>query len=140
MNAHSNNSEDMMNNKVETSGSYPKRILLPSTVGIPSKNGASENRLRDPRIFWAPAISISGRNDRPLITPQYQRKQQFIAEKIEQVKLNKKVTTNVDLSHLTRLGSDKTRLPISFIPHKTIPSRKHLSVVQGNIIYHLEDG
>ncbi|CAF3845454.1 unnamed protein product [Adineta steineri] len=110
--------------------SSPGKILLPSTIGIPPRNGSPENRLRDPRILWAPAISISGKNDQPLITPQYQKKEQRIAEKSQQVKLNSKIATNADLSYLTRLGNDKTKLPISFLPHKINPSKRPLSITQ----------
>jgi hypothetical protein len=113
------------------------KILLPSTIGIPPRNGNTESRLRDPRIVWAPAISISGRNDQPLITPQYQKKEKRIAEKSEQVKLNPKIVTNDDLSHLTRLGNKKTKLPISFLPHNIIPSKKPLSIARGGTCYDL---
>jgi hypothetical protein len=113
----------------------PGKILLPSTIGIPPRNGSPESRLRDPRILWAPAISISGKTNQPLITPQYQKKEKRIAEKSEQVKLNPKIATNADLSHLTRLGNDKTKLPISFLPHKIIPSKTPLSMIQKGKIY-----
>ena len=106
------------------------KILLPSTIGIPSRGGSPESYVRDPRILWAPAISISGRTDQPLITPQYQKKEQRIAEKSEQVKLNPKIITNDQLTHLTRLGNDKTKIPISFLPHNIIPSRKPLTIEQ----------
>ncbi|CAF3724560.1 unnamed protein product [Rotaria sordida] len=129
-NTKSNNIKDKMNIKIHEMNPSPGNILLPSTIGIPSRNDRSESRLRDPRILWAPAISISGKIDQPLITPQYQKKQQRIAEKIEQIKLNPKIATNNDLSHLTRLGNDKTRLPISFLPHKIIPSKRPLSITQ----------
>ncbi len=111
------------------------KILFPSTIGIPSRYGSPENRLRDPRIVWAPAISISDKTDQPLITSQYQKKEQRIMEKSEQVKLNTKIADNTDLSHLTRLGNNKTKLSISFLPHKIIPSKRSLSIIQRGQIY-----
>ncbi|UJR24950.1 hypothetical protein I4U23_006314 [Adineta vaga] len=111
----------------------PGKILLPSTIGIPPTNGSPESRLRDLRIHWAPAISISGKTNQPLVTPQYERKEQRIAEKSEQVKFNPKIATNADLSYLTRNGSDRTKLPISFLPHKINPSKIPLSISQRSI-------
>ena len=102
----------------------PADILLPSTIGIPPRNSHLESHLRDPRILWAPSISISGKNDQPFITPQYQKKQQYITEQVQQVRFNSKIATNGEYSHLTRMGSVKTRLPISFLPHNTITSKK----------------
>ncbi|CAF3774540.1 unnamed protein product [Rotaria magnacalcarata] len=126
----SNHIKDKLNVKIEELNTSFGKILLPSTIGIPPGNGSSENRARDPRVLWAPAISISGKNDQPFITPQYQKKQRNIAEKSEQIKLNSKIATNTDLSHLTRVGNNKTRLPISFIPHNIIPPKKILSIMQ----------
>jgi hypothetical protein len=75
---------------------------------IPLRNDSPESCLRDPRMLWAPAISISGKNDQPLITPQYQKKEQRIAEH---------------------------KLPISFLPHKIISSKRLLSIIQRGKIY-----
>ncbi|CAF3351283.1 unnamed protein product [Rotaria sp. Silwood1] len=108
VNTKSNNIKDEVHIKIQEMNPSPGNILLPSTIGIPPRNGSPESRLRDPRILWAPAISISGKIDQPLITPQYQKKQQRIIEKSEQVKLNPKIATNNDLSHLTRLGPGPT--------------------------------
>lgn len=102
----------------------PAKILLPTTIGIPDKHGDPESRRRDPRVPWAPAITIGGKTNHPFITSQYQKKEQRLAEKSEQVKLDPKVMTNADLSHLTRSGNDRTRLPISFLPHKIAPSKR----------------
>ncbi|CAF4575945.1 unnamed protein product [Rotaria socialis] len=126
----SNHIKDKLNVKIKELNASFGKILLPSTIGIPPGNSSSENRARDPRLLWAPAISVSGKNDQPFITPQYQKKQRNIAEKSEQIKLNSKIATNTDLSHLTRVGNDKTRLPISFIPHKIILPKKILSIMQ----------
>ena len=105
----------------------PGKILLPSTVGIPPRNARSTSRLRDPRILWAPAISISGKNDQPFMTPQYQKKEQRLVEKSERTKLNPKIMTTADLSHVTRSGNDRTKLPMSFLPHKISPPTRPLS-------------
>jgi len=135
VNIKSNNVKGKLHIKSEELNPSPGKILLPSTIGIPPRDGSLESRLRDPRILWAPAISISGKTNQPLITPQYQKKEKRIAEKSEQVKLNPKIATNADLSHLTRLGNDKTKLPISFLPHKIVLSKRPLSIIQKGKIY-----
>jgi hypothetical protein len=126
----SNNIKGKMNISAREFHPSPGKILLPSTIGIPPRNGSPESRLRDPRILWAPAISLSGKNDQPLITPQYQKKEQRIVEKSERAKLNPKLITNADLSHLTRIGNDKTKLPISFLPHKINSSKRLIAAFQ----------
>ena len=91
----------------------PAAFLLPTTIGM-----ASKDRFRDPRVRRAPAISISGKNDSPWKTPQYEKRDEHLAERSEQIKLNPKTMTKADLSHLTRVGNDRTRLQISFRPHR----------------------
>ena len=101
----------------------PGAVLLPSTLGIPARHGSPESRRRDPRLLWAPAISISGKTDQPLLTPQYRKRERRLVEKNEQIKLDPKVRTDADLSHLTRVGNHRTQLPISFLPHRINPSK-----------------
>lgn len=121
----------MTERKANARGFHPSpgSVLLPSTIGIPARHGSPESRRRDPRLLWAPAISISRKTDQPLLTPQYQKRERRVIEKSEQIKLDPKVLTNADLSHLTRLGNGRTKLPISFLPHKINPSKLPFSVM-----------
>ncbi len=64
----------------------PRKTLLLSTIEIPPRNSSLESCLRDSSMLWTPAISI--RTDQPF---------------------DLKIATYADLSHLIRLGNDKTK-------------------------------
>lgn len=106
----------------------PASFLLPSTIGIQRRNANSHSENRDPRILWAPAFTISGKFDQPLITEQYKNKQKHLIEKIQRIQIDPKIITNSDLSHLTRIGNTRTKLPISFLPHKIEQTRRPLKI------------
>ncbi|CAF1235771.1 unnamed protein product [Didymodactylos carnosus] len=107
-------------------------ILLPSTIGIPNvKDPNPDNRVRDPRLPWAPAVTISGRTDKPFVTPQYQKKAAETQNKSNIVLANTKIQMNFDWSHVTRLGNDKSKIAISFIPHNVLPTRTAVTARAG---------